>query len=139
MDLSSVIANLNYWAIIVAALSSLVIGSLWYSSALFGKKWVRLNGFTDDDLKVRFPLPVVFGSSFFVYLLAAFSLALFLGSSANLRFGVFAGFVIAVFWIGSARLNNVLFDGQKISLFLIHAGYDLVCYLVMGAIVGGWH
>ena len=83
-------------------------------------------------------MPAVFGASFMMYLMAAFSLAMFLGTNATIGFGVFAGAMIAVFWIGTSKLNNVLFEKQSFSLFLIHAGYDLVAFVVMGAIIGGW-
>ncbi|WP_299581187.1 DUF1761 domain-containing protein [uncultured Sunxiuqinia sp.] len=139
MDLAHVISNLNYWAVLVASLSTFVVGSLWYSPVLFGNKWMELNGFTEEKLKEGLPMPVIFGSSFIASLLAAFALALFLGSSADLGMGLFAGFVIAVFWISTSRLNNILFEQGKPGLFLIHAGYDLVSYLIMGAIIGGWH
>ncbi len=139
MDLTNVIAHLNIWAILVASLSTFVIGSIWYSSVLFGKQWMELNGFTDENVKEGgLPMTVIFGSSFLTSFLAAFALALFLGTSADLGFGVFAGFVISVFWIGTARLSSVLFEKQKFRLFLIHAGYDLVSYVVMGAIIGVW-
>lgn len=139
MNLVEVIAHLNYWAVVVAALSTFVVGSLWYSPFLFGKKWMELNGFTEESLREStLPMPVVFGSSFIASLLAAFVLAMFLGSAANLWFGLFVGFMIAVFWIATARLNTILFERQKFSLFLIHAGYDLVAYMVMGAIIGAW-
>ncbi|WP_163709415.1 DUF1761 domain-containing protein [Mangrovibacterium lignilyticum] len=139
MDLVGVISHVNYWAVIVAALSTFVIGGLWYSPFLFGEKWMSLNGFTEESMKDRaLPMPVIFGSSFIASFLAAFSMAMFLGSAGDLMFGVFAGFMIAVFWISTSRLNTVLFEQQKFSLFLIHAGYDLVSYIVMGAIVGAW-
>lgn len=139
MDFGEVIRQINFWAVIVAALSTFVVGSLWYSSFLFGKKWMALNGFTEETLRnSALPVPVLFGSSFIASFLAAFSLAMFLGSAANLWFGIFAGFMIAVFWIATARLNTFLFERQKFSLFLIHAGYDVVAYVVMGAIIGAW-
>ncbi|MHA7111048.1 DUF1761 domain-containing protein [Sunxiuqinia elliptica] len=139
MDLSHVIANLNYWAILVAALSTFVVGSVWYSPVLFGKKWMALNGFTEEKLKQGLPMPVVFGGSFIGSLLAAFVLAMFLGSSASLELGIFSGFMIAVFWISTSRLNLVLFEQGKVGLFFIHAGYDVVTYVIMGAILGFWH
>ncbi|RKD91616.1 uncharacterized protein DUF1761 [Mangrovibacterium diazotrophicum] len=139
MNLVEVVTHVNYWAVIVAALSTFVVGSLWYSSLLFGKKWMILNDFTEDSLKEGvYPMPVIFGSSFIASLFAAFSLAMFLGSTGNFGIGVFSGFMIALFWISTARLNTILFEQQKFSLFLIHAGYDLVSYMVMGAIVGAW-
>ena len=140
MDLAGVLANLNYWAILVAALSTFVIGSLWYSSILFGKQWMELNGFNEDNMKEgSLSMPVIFGSSFVGSFLAAFTIAMFLGSSANLGFGIFVGLMISIFWIGTSKLGNVLYEKQKFSLFLIHAGYDIVSYVVMGGIIGAWH
>lgn len=140
MDLTNVFSQLNYWAVIVAALSTFVIGSLWYSSLLFGKQWMALNGFTKENMKKGFlPMPVIFGASFIGAFLAALILAMFLGSSASFGFGIFAGLMISVFWISTARLSNVLYEKQKFSLFMIHAGYDIVSYAVMGAIIGAWH
>lgn len=139
MDLAHVISNLNYLAIIVAALSTFVVGSLWYSSFLFGKKWMELNGFTEESLKSGRSMPVVFGGSFIASLLAAFALAMFLGTAGTLGFGIFAGFMIAVFWISTSRLNNLLFEQGNLTLFFIHSGYDLITYIIMGAIIGAWH
>ena len=140
MDLSSVFNELNYWAVLVAALSNFVIGGLWYSRLLFGKVWMELNGFTDENIHDDgLSMPVVFGVSFFTSFISAFAMSMFMGASANLAFGVFAGFMIAVFWISTSRLNLVLYEKQKVSLFLIHASYDLVAYMIMGAILGIWH
>ncbi|MGB4971685.1 MAG: DUF1761 domain-containing protein, partial [Cyclobacteriaceae bacterium] len=43
--------GLNYWAILVSALSTFLIGGLWYSPAVFGKAWMKENGLTEEDLK----------------------------------------------------------------------------------------
>ena len=48
MDFIQVIAEINYWAVVVAALSAFVVGWMWYGP-LFGKSWMELNGFTDRD------------------------------------------------------------------------------------------
>lgn len=139
MNLSNVIATLNVWAVIVAALSTFLVGSLWYSPILFGKKWMELNGFTEETIKEgRYKMATIFGSSFVAAMFAAFGMAMFMGPDSNLGFGIFAGFMIAVFWIATSRLTTALFEQQKFSLVLIHAGYDLVSYMVMGAIVGAW-
>ena len=61
MDFSQVIQNLNWLAIMVAALSTFVIGGIWYS--VFEKSWMDANNFTSDILKMR-KMPVVFGLSF---------------------------------------------------------------------------
>lgn len=139
MNLSNIIANLNFWAVIVAALSTFLVGSLWYSPILFGKKWMELNGFTEETIKEgRYKMATIFGSSFVAALFAALGMAMFMGPDSNMGFGIFAGFMIAVFWIATSRVTTAMFEQQRISLVLIHSGYDLVSYMVMGAIVGAW-
>src|SRR5690349_21028002 len=36
--------TMNHWAVLVAAVSSFVLGGLWYSPVLFGKAWNAANG-----------------------------------------------------------------------------------------------
>ena len=35
---------MNYWAVLLAAAPSFVLGGLWYSPRLFGRIWNRENG-----------------------------------------------------------------------------------------------
>jgi hypothetical protein len=139
MNIIEAIININYWSILVAGLSTLFLGNLWYSPILFGRKWMELTGFTPEEIRDTSNIPVILSSSFITSILSAFALAMFLGPESNALFGMFAGFMIAVFWITTSKLNNVLFEKQKTGLFLIHAGYDIVSYLIMGAIIGAWH
>lgn len=38
-------------AVFLAAISSMVVGFLWYSPLLCGKPWIKLMGYTDESLK----------------------------------------------------------------------------------------
>lgn len=140
MDFTEIFSNMNYWAILVATLSTFVIGALWYSPLLFVNKWMELNGFTHESLKKNSrPMPVIMGVSFLTSLVAAFALAMFLGPKSDFAFGLFAGLMIGIFWIGTSRFNSVLYEKQNLTLFFIQAGYDVVTYAIMGAIIGAWH
>ena len=44
MNFAEVIQNLNWLAIIVAALSTFLLGGIWYS--VFEKPWMAANNFT---------------------------------------------------------------------------------------------
>ena len=35
--------DINYLAVLIAALASYVLGALWYSPVLFGKLWMKLS------------------------------------------------------------------------------------------------
>lgn len=138
MDFGQVISNINFPAVFVAALSAFFIGWIWYGP-LFGRQWMKLHGFTQADIqKGILPMPAIMGINYLATVLAAFSLAMFLGAEADFTFGIFAGLMIAIFWIATSRLNDVLYERKPMGLFWINVGYNVVIYVVMGAIIGAW-
>src|SRR5690606_24898948 len=50
MQLFSVLSQLNYIAVILATLSSFIVGFIWYSETVFGKIWMKLVGLNQSDL-----------------------------------------------------------------------------------------
>jgi hypothetical protein len=138
MEMFATFAKVNIWAVILAGVSYLIVGALWYSPLLFGKQWIQLNGFTDEDFKTNKPMWMITLVSFLSASVSAFVISWILGVNSNALFGAIIGAGIAFFWITMSKLPNVLFENQPVKLFLIHAGFDLVSYMVMGAIVANW-
>lgn len=139
MEPAEVLKSINYLAVVVAALSSFVVGWLWYGP-LFGKTWMKLHGFTEEGLKDgTLSMPVIMVVNYIATALAALAIAMFLGPEATAGFGIFAGLMIAIFWIATSRLNDVLFEKKPWGLFFINVGYNVVIYVIMGAVLGAWH
>ena len=139
MDFEQVITNVNYWAVLASALSAFVVGWIWYGP-LFGKTWMKLNGFTEEELKEgNISMPVMMLINYIATALAAFAIAIFIGAEANVGFGILAGVMIAIFWVGTNRLNDVLYERKPWGLYFIHVGYNLIIYAIIGAILGAWH
>lgn len=132
MDLST----LNFFAVLVAALSSFVIGGLWYSPILFGKAWMAEHGFRDEDLQGG--MGKTFGLSFVLSVIIAFNLAAFLGPDATLTWGLTAGALAGIGWVATAIGITYLFERRSMRLFLINAGYHAVTFTIMGGILGLW-
>lgn len=128
---------LNYWAILVSALSTFMIGGLWYSPAVFGKAWMKENGFTEEDLK-KGNMTKIFGLAFLMGLIAAINLAMFLGPDADVSMGGFYGFLTGFGWVATFVGTHYLFERRSFKLFLINAGYSVVALTIMGLIIGGW-
>src|SRR2546430_17415269 len=42
-------AGINFWAVLVCAIATMVIGFLWYSPMLFANPWMRLRGIDPND------------------------------------------------------------------------------------------
>ena len=130
-------ANINYLAIIVAALSTFIIGGVWYSPAVFGKAWMKENGFTEESLKNSNMLKI-FGTAFILGLVAAFNLAMFLGPEDRIPYGAFYGFLAGFGWVAMFIGTHYLFERRSFRLFLINAGYAVVALTVMGVIIAAW-
>jgi hypothetical protein len=132
MDLSQI----NYLAVGVAALSSFLIGGLWYSPILFAKAWMRETGLSEEQLGKN--MGRTFAIAFALSVLIAFNLAAFLGPEANWSWGMTAG-VLAAVWVGGSMAITFAFEQRSVILTLIDSGYHLVTYAVMGGILGAWH
>lgn len=130
-------ANLNYWAILAAALSTFLIGGLWYSPAVFGKAWMAENGFTEESLK-NGNMAKIFGLAFLLGLIAAVNLAMFLGNESSIANGAFYGFLAGFGWVATFVGTHYLFERKSFRLFLINAGYAVVALTVMGVILAAW-
>lgn len=136
--------SLNWLAILVAAMSTMILGFLWYSPLLFAKAWTREMGYDPNDKakmdEMRKSAGPAYAGSFAASLLTAFTLALILHGmrAESLHFGVMASFHIWLGFVATVQFTGALFTKQSMKLFAINTGYQLVCYLVMGAILVLW-
>ena len=131
-------SNINYFAVVVAALSTFLIGGLWYSPLLFGKAWMRANNFSEQDLQT-FSKARMFGWSFVFSLVMAVNLAMFLAApGTNLTWGMTAGALAGFGWVAMAIAIIGVFENRSWTYILINGGYMTVAFVVMGAIIGVW-
>lgn len=136
MNFGELVAQLNYLAVITAAFSAFVVGGIWYGP-LFGKAWQVENKLSDDDLKKGGPL-LTYSVSFLLALVSAFNLALFIGTTADWIFGLFAGVMTGLFFVSTFIGIIYLFEKKSLKLFLMNAGYVSLSFMVMGTILGAW-
>ena len=134
MDFSTI----NYFAVLAAAISTFILGGLWYSPLLFGKAWMRANNFSDNDVQ-SFSKARMFGWSFLFALVMSLNLAMFLNApGTNLTWGMAAGFLAGFGWVAMAVGVIGVFENRSWTYILINGGYMTVAFVVMGAIIGGW-
>ncbi len=130
------ITTLNWLAVIVAALSTFMIGALWYGP-FFGKAWMTEHGFTEKDLKEA-NMAKIYGIAFVLEFIMALNLAIFLSDSSDVIWGITAGFLAGFGWVALAMGVNTLFSRGTFRLWLIDAFYFVVTFMLMGAIVTAW-
>jgi len=129
--------SFNYAAVIAAAVITFAVGGLWYSPLLFARAWMQAADLDEARLK-RGSLAAIFFWSFVCALVMAFNLAAFLGPKATPAFGAFAGLAAGLGWVAMSLGVVYLFERRPLRLWLIHAGYTVVSYTLMGALLGTW-
>ena len=130
--------EVNYLAVIAAAVATFLLGGLWYSPALFGKAWQREAGVTEERMKSA-NMTLIFGLTFVLSLVAAWVFALFLGPRPPLALGLGAGFSAGLCWVAASFGINYLFERKSLKLWLINGGYHTLQFTIVGLILALWH
>lgn len=136
-DVSSI--EINYWAVLVAAIAAMVVGYVWYSLPVFGRMWMGLIGKTEEQIKADYK-PTTMLWSYVVAALMAYVLAHFIqmvGADTMARalstaFWAWLGFIFTVI------LTNAFYEGRSAKLVWINGLYQLVTVLAMAAILFAW-
>jgi hypothetical protein len=126
---------MNIWAVVFAAVSSFLLGGLWYSPILFGGAWVRENG---GQMQQGHPAKV-FGISFLFSLLAAACFAVWLGPAPVLADALKAGALVGIGFVAASFGINYQFAQRTFKLWLIDGGYHVLQFLLFALVLGLWH
>ncbi len=132
------IVSVDIFAVVVATIAAFVAGFLWYSPALFGKKWMKLMGVSEKDKsKMKDGMTSVMAKGFIVELIMAYVLAHILAFSNSTTimdaiqgaFWVWLGFVATTLYMG------VIYEKKSFEWWWISAGHYLVGLIVMGVVI----
>jgi hypothetical protein len=137
--------EINYLAVLVAAIASMALGFVWYGP-LFGKKWAALMGFTAESMEkakqqgmAKNYALMTLGSLVMAYVLAhATEFAMDYTDVTGVAGGLMSGFWNWIGFIAPVVMGDQLWGGKSWKLFPITAGYYLVSLLVMGVILAVW-
>ncbi|RAP73702.1 DUF1761 domain-containing protein [Paenibacillus montanisoli] len=129
-------AEVNYLAVLIATIVTMVLGFLWYSPVLFGNAWMKQVGLKKEDVSGGHA--GTYALTAFTAIIGAFLLALVLtitGEDPTVSAGLTVGLIVGL--MVSAKIGmNYLFEGRSLLLFLITAGYHLVTFVLTGLIIG---
>jgi surface polysaccharide O-acyltransferase-like enzyme len=136
--------GVNLLSVLAAAIATMILGFLWYSPILFAKPWTVAMGYDLNDKakmdEMRKGAGKLYGITFVASLLSAFVLAKIIDVTTvtSALYGMKIGFAVWLGFVTTVQLTSTLFKKRPIKLYLIDTGYQLVCYLVMGAILAKW-
>ena len=125
---------MNFWIVLLAAVSSFLVGGLWYSPMLFGRIWNAENGSPAGEGHPG----KVFGVSFAFSLVAAVCFGILVGASPGLEASLKAGAIVGVGLVAASFGINYQFAQRTFKLWLIDGGYHAAQFLLFGAEFGLW-
>jgi Protein of unknown function (DUF1761) len=130
--------EINYSAVVVAALSGFAVGALWYGP-LFGKQWMAASGVTEADIK-HTNFQKIYGITFVMSVIAAFVLARVIVrfDATTARGGIETGLWMWLGFVVTVQVTDALFNRGSLKLVAIDSGYRLVWAVVMGVILAVW-
>lgn len=158
----------NFLAILVAALSTLVVGFVWYNPKVFGTIWMKGAGLTAEQTEKGNMLKI-FGLTFVYSLMLAFIMPVLvihqmgafgmIGGFAGLatakpsylafmadygdafrtfKHGALHGFISGIFLALPIIAINGLFEQKSWKYIAVQAGYWIVIMTIIGSIICGW-
>ncbi|MBC7845163.1 MAG: DUF1761 domain-containing protein [Flavobacterium sp.] len=158
----------NFLAILVAALSSFVVGFIWYNPKIFGTIWMKEAGLSQEQAEKGNMLKI-FGLTFIYAFMLAFmmpnlvihqtgalsmiggpmmienakpSYSVFMADYGDafrsFKHGALHGFISGIFIALPIVSINGLFEQKSWKYMAIQAGYWTTILTIMGAIICGW-
>jgi hypothetical protein len=134
------VPQINYLAVVLAMVASMVVGFVYYHPAVMGRRWMALAGHPDGS--VRGSSPMVYP----VVALASFITAWVLAGCADIAHEFYGGSFLSsalltawILWAGftAARiLVHDLFDTRPRMLTVVNVLHELLTATAMGLVIG---
>lgn len=133
---------INHLAVVLAALSTMVVGSIWYSPAGFYGYWARLAKVKQNSGTKKPNMVVVYGTVFLASLLMSYVLATgafmvnqflqnsFLQDALIVAVWSWLGFVVTRFYVHDT------FESRPLRLTVLNSAHEGLTLLVMAGIIG---
>lgn len=128
--------DVNWLAVIAATLINMIVGFLWYGP-LFGERWMQMIGKSAEEIEDD---PSMYVATTVAALVSSYVLAVLIGASG--ASGALAGALIGlVIWVGIGATGTLVyttFEGPPRNVWMLHALYQAVVFLINGALLAAW-
>lgn len=136
------VPEINYWAVLLATASSMVVGSIWYAPKVFGTRWSKLANVDMDRPGSSATMAII------TTVLVSFVTAWVLAGASAIAWHFYDGsfFWAAVvtgvlLWAGftAARfITHDAFEGRPAALTTMNIAHELVTIVIMAVLIGVW-
>jgi len=135
----AILANINWLAVGAAAVASMIIGALWYSPIMFGKRWMKELGVTEEDLKESNNAMLYIGSLILAVIIAVgINYVMLISEATGIIEGLKIGLITAICFAGTTMATNHIFERRSFTFTVILVSHWTVYFAVAGIIIGAW-
>ena len=137
---TSFFSEMNWLAVLVAAVAYFMLGALWYSKALFGNLWIKSTGIDMSNPDAKKGVGGIMAFTFLLELLTCIALGILInrlmltGVMSGVKLGLFTGFFFST--IGIAI--SYLYQSKPTVLTVIDGGYHIVGSVIAAIIMCMW-
>lgn len=131
---------INWWAVLTAVPISMAVGAFWYSPIAFGKLWLRRLGKRAEDFAgAKGMISGYVGAAVGAFLTAwVLATVLAFAETVNAMEGVLGAFFCWLGFVAATSFVNDAMSRSSLSLWAINAGYRLLEFIAIGALLGAW-
>ena len=130
--------HINVWAVILATLSSMAVGSIWYAPAVFGKAWMKLAKVDAKQASAAWAIGITLVVSFLTayvlahvtYLSNQFFHHSYMQDALSTGFWLWLGFTAARF------ITHDVFEARPTKLTLMNIAHEFATIMVMALLIG---
>ena len=141
----SLLSQINFAAVVVAAIVAIAISSIWFGPRTFFPVWWAAMGRSAEEKPGGQNMVVVFGATFVSQFVQALAVAVVVAMQADRGNGqlgtfdgIFIGLLVGIGFAAAASLGHRLFAGQNFRVWAIEVGADVVCLTAMAIIISLW-
>lgn len=137
---SEIFSNINWLAVLVAAIAYFMLGAIWYSKALFGAKWAALVGINMNDPDKGKGMAKMMTGTFVLILIACIGLALLVNRlDLTLLVSAFKlALITGICFATTAVSISFIYESRPTALYFIDCGYHLVGHIAAAIILVLW-
>jgi hypothetical protein len=133
------LGNLNYWAVAVATLVNVGLGSWWYSPAGLGKTWSKFTGIDmmkSPKAETQRAIMVVFVGAI-VQALVLSLMVKSLGATTALD-GALLGGLLWLGFVGATSIGDALYSRRGWAFWWLNASFFLIVMVINGILLSIW-